>query len=340
MASYRKEFDDLTTITRGLGVSLSTGSNERYETGGVQRVGKQRKVALEARIGRGTYGDVWIARDTRGGKYALKVQNCRQAHEAYIAEREVRALQHLRECRNVVRIVDHASVRGRMHILLELLAAPLTHVILHDRVRLNTAVLTYQLLHGMHEMHRSEMIHRDVKPDNIILSSQGEAKYADLGMVDMRGHAAARRTPERTTLWYRAPELLQGGDFYDHRIDLWSLGCVLHEVFFGQPLFARETEIPMFRLICEAFGVIADVTARDLHECTAPRLLADAPRNEVLIRMRNRLVRMQPIARYDADQLLRILGWPHVAVPRSALDQSVKLSECFGAFGAQKRPRD
>ena len=84
------------------------------------------------------------------------------------------------------------------------------------------------------------MIHRDVKPDNIILRP-GEAKHADLGMVDMRGHAAARRTPERTTLWYPRRSHCRRR-LVHHRIDLWS-GVRFTRCSSAS---ARETEIPMF----------------------------------------------------------------------------------------------
>ncbi len=91
---------------------------------------------------------------------------------------------------------------------------------------------TYQLIKGIAYMHSLNIIHRDVKPENVLISKQGSVKICDLGF--------ARTIPSNrvmtdyvATRWYRPPELLIGKNDYDTSIDIWSIGCVMAETIDG-----------------------------------------------------------------------------------------------------------
>jgi serine/threonine protein kinase len=96
-----------------------------------------------------------------------------------------------------------------------------------------------QMLKGMIYLNQKNIIHRDIKGANILISDKGIVKIADFGLA--RYHEPWNKKIQYTnkvvTLWYRAPELLLGAKYYTDTVDMWSLGCVFAEMFLGRVLF-------------------------------------------------------------------------------------------------------
>ena len=74
------------------------------------------------------------------------------------------------------------------------------------------------------------MLHRDLKPQNLLIDKDGHIKLADFGLARAFGMPVRTYTHEVVTLWYRAPEILLGSKFYSTSVDVWSLGCVFAEM--------------------------------------------------------------------------------------------------------------
>ena len=74
------------------------------------------------------------------------------------------------------------------------------------------------------------MLHRDLKPQNLLIDRRGYIKLADFGLARAFGMPVRTYTHEVVTLWYRAPEILLGSKFYSTSVDVWSLGCVFAEM--------------------------------------------------------------------------------------------------------------
>merc|ERR1712110_1281935 len=88
-------------------------------------------------------------------------------------------------------------------------------------------LVTYHVLRALHYIHSSSIMHRDVKPANILLSKNGEAKLCDFGWARQApdpGGAADGLTQYVAARWYRCPEMLFGAEFYTTAVDMWAIG--------------------------------------------------------------------------------------------------------------------
>ncbi|BGP70475.1 Cyclin-dependent kinase catalytic subunit [Rhodotorula toruloides] len=127
---------------------------------------------------------------------------------------------------------------------------------------------TYQLIRGVYYLHAHRVLHRDLKPQNLLINKEGNLKLADFGLARAFGiplrtytHEVRARFPplkivgadgmggQIVTLWYRAPEVLLGSRHYSTGVDMWSVGCIFAEMIMRQPLFPGDSEIDeIFRI--------------------------------------------------------------------------------------------
>ena len=101
----------------------------------------------------------------------------------------------------------------------------------------------YQLLKGTAFCHENRVLHRDLKPQNLLIDRDGNLKLADFGLARAFGVPLRTYTHEVVTLWYRAPEILLGGRQYSTGVDMWSVGCIFAEMCTRKPLFPGDSEI-------------------------------------------------------------------------------------------------
>lgn len=88
----------------------------------------------------------------------------------------------------------------------------------------------YQLLKAISFCHLHCILHRDLKPQNLLIDREGHIKLADFGLARTFGVPVRTYTHEIVTLWYRAPEILLGTKLYSNAVDVWSLGCIFAEM--------------------------------------------------------------------------------------------------------------
>jgi serine/threonine protein kinase len=102
---------------------------------------------------------------------------------------------------------------------------------------------TYQILDAIQYCHSNRIMHRDLKPQNLLIDNKGVLKIADFGLARAFGLPIKTYTHEVVTLWYRAPEILLGQKQYGLGVDTWSIGCIMAEMGQRRPLFQGDSEI-------------------------------------------------------------------------------------------------
>lgn len=213
------------------------------------------------RIGEGTYGIVYRARDTRTGTI-VALKKVRMENETdglpLSSLREIILLKGMRH-RNIVRVHDVVVGNSLDAIFLGMEYCEQDLANLMDNISTPYTVsevkcLMGQLLEGVRYLHDHNAVHRDLKLSNLLLTKDGILKIADFGLARRFGKPVKPMTPKVVTLWYRAPELLFGSKIYNAAIDIWSLGCILGEFLQHRPLLPGTTEQHQIRLITELIG--------------------------------------------------------------------------------------
>ena len=98
-----------------------------------------------------------------------------------------------------------------------------------------------QTLLGLEYLHQNWILHRDLKPNNLLVDAKGCLKLGDFGLAKYFGSPNRLYTHEVVTRWYRAPELLFGAKKYGVGVDIWAVGCILAELLLRIPFLAGET---------------------------------------------------------------------------------------------------
>ncbi|MCO5547596.1 hypothetical protein L7F22_001047 [Adiantum nelumboides] len=217
------------------------------------------------KVGEGTYGKVYKARDARSGRLvALKTTRLDQDEEGVPSTtlREVSLLQMLSHSIYVVRLlcVEHIVKNNKpiLYLVFEYLDSDLKRFIDNHS---NAAIpmsdikrLMYQLCKGVSYCHSHGVMHRDLKPQNLLLDKKGLLKIGDLGLSRSFSIPLKSYTHEVVTLWYRAPEVLLGATHYSTPVDIWSIGCIFAELAQKKPLFPGNSELQQLMYIFRLLG--------------------------------------------------------------------------------------
>ncbi|CAF3276958.1 unnamed protein product [Rotaria socialis] len=204
---------------------------------------------IQKRLGKGAYGIVWKAIDKRTKEIvALKkiFDAFRNQTDAQRTYREIVFLREFGEHPNVIRLqnVLKADNDRDIYLVFEFMEADLHNVIRKGNILKDThkRYVMYQLLKAMKYLHSANVIHRDMKPSNVLLNQQCRVKICDFGLARSLNHVYEdpqhpALTEYVATRWYRAPEILLASSKYTKGVDMWSIGCILGEMLLGKPLF-------------------------------------------------------------------------------------------------------
>lgn len=224
------------------------------------------------KIGEGTYGIVYKARDKVTDQFvALKKIRLETESEGVpsTALREITLLKEL-EHPNVVQLLDVVQADKKLYMVFEYLPMDLKkHMDEIDNVEASpedpdhfpglppslVKIYMRQLLSGIAYCHSHRVLHRDLKPQNLLVDNVRKSiKLADFGLARAFSVPVRTYTHEVITLWYRPPEILLGSDSYTTSVDVWSLGCIFAEMLTRKALFRGDSEIDQLFRIFRTLG--------------------------------------------------------------------------------------
>ncbi|KAL0819422.1 hypothetical protein ABMA28_007528 [Loxostege sticticalis] len=278
-----------------------------------------------AKLGEGSYGLVYKCRNRDTGEIvAVKkfVENEDDPLIRKIALREIRMLKNLKHP-NLVNLIEVFRRKRKLHLVFEYC----DHTVLHELEKypagcpeLLSKQIIWQTLQGVAYCHRHNCIHRDVKPENILLTSEGVVKLCDFGFARMISPGESY-TDYVATRWYRAPELLVGDTMYSTPVDVWAIGCVFAELLSSEALWPGKSDLDQLYLIRKTLGdllprhmtifsqntffqgmALPEPTTIEPLEKKIPQRYAN---NDLIIDFLQKCLDKDPMMRWTCEQLLR-----------------------------------
>jgi len=302
------------------------------------------------KLGTGAYGVVISAKNVETEQKVAIKKVSDVFHNLLDAKRilrEVRLLRHFNH-RNVLAIMDmvHPAEEEELediYIITELMQSDL-HRIIHSNNDLSLEhiqYILYQVLLGLKYMHSANVIHRDLKPSNILINEDCEVKICDFGLA--RGVVEEDEdllTEYVVTRWYRAPEVICAARKYGFGIDVWSVGCILAELFLREPIFQGTSYVDQLNCIFDVLGTPNDADLECISNAKAlsfigklkhkkpmslKNLMPNAP--ESAIDLMSKMLLFDPSKRISVDDALA-----HPFFSEWANDDALKKSVCSENF--------
>ncbi|KAF2068451.1 hypothetical protein CYY_010221, partial [Polysphondylium violaceum] len=215
-------------------------------------------------------------------------------------------------------LLDVFVHKSNIYLVFELMQWDLQQVIEDRSVILKPGdIKSYMkmLFQGVNACHKNWILHRDLKPNNLLMSSDGVLKLADFGLARQYGSPNKVFSPQAVTIWYRAPELLFGAKSYGPSVDMWSIGCIFAELMLRTAYLPGNNEIDQLRKINSALGTITESNWPGVtclpnyirfteHPATPFKQLFTAANDEA-IDLLTKLLTYHPLSRISAEEALR-----------------------------------
>jgi cyclin-dependent kinase 7 len=151
--------------------------------------------------------------------------------------REIKLLKELKDS-NIIELIDAFPYKGNLHLVFEFMETDLEAVIRDRNIVLSpadTKSYIQMMLKGLAFCHKKWVLHRDMKPNNLLIGADGQLKLADFGLARIFGSPERNFTHQVFARWYRAPELLFGTKQYGSAVDIWAAGCIFAELLLRRP---------------------------------------------------------------------------------------------------------
>ncbi|VTJ77026.1 Hypothetical predicted protein, partial [Marmota monax] len=226
--------------------------------------GKMETYIKLEKLGEGTYATVYKGR-SKLTENLVALKEIRLEHEEgapCTAIREVSLLKDLKHA-NIVTLHDIVHTDKSLTLVFEYLDKDLKQY-MDDCGNImsmhNVKLFLYQILRGLAYCHRRKVLHRDLKPQNLLINEKGELKLADFGLARAKSVPTKTYSNEVVTLWYRPPDVLLGSSEYSTQIDMWGVGCIFFEMASGRPLFPGSTVEDELHLIFRLLGTPSQET--------------------------------------------------------------------------------
>jgi len=203
------------------------------------------------------------------------------------ALREIKLLQHFRGHRNITCLYDMDIPRpdnfNETYLYEELMECDLAAIVRSGQPLTDAHFQSfiYQILCGLKYIHSANVLHRDLKPGNLLVNADCELKICDFGLA--RGFSvdpeenAGYMTEYVATRWYRAPEIMLSFQSYTKAIDVWSVGCILAELLGGRPFFKGRDYVDQLNQILHILGTPNEETLSRIGSPRAQEYVRNLP---------------------------------------------------------------
>lgn len=242
-------------------------------------------------VGSGAYGVVVQALDTITGQQVAIKKIEKGLEHPTLARRTLRELK-------ILRLIQHENIMAIMTIQLplsreqfeeiyvvsELMETDLTSIIKSKQPLSDDhcQFFLYQILRGLKYLHTAGVLHRDLKPRNLLVNSNCDLKICDFGLAraELPGAKvrAAIMTDYVATRWYRPPEVLLLYKRYTKAMDIWSVGCILGELLLRKPLLPGKDPENQLELIFSLFGTPEDEDITSIPNARSRRMMDRLPK--------------------------------------------------------------
>lgn len=235
--------------------------------GGDSPFGKSEAYIKLEQLGEGSYATVYKGfSNLQNQVVALKEIRLQEEEGApFTAIREASLLKELKHA-NIVTLHDIVHTRTTLTFVFEYVHTDLSQYLELERNMggldpRNVRLFLFQLLRGLSYCHKRRVLHRDVKPQNLLISEIGELKLADFGLARAKSVPSHTYSHEVVTLWYRPPDVLLGSTEYSTSLDMWGVGCIFVEMITGTAIFpgVRDT----YDQLDKIFKVLGTPTEED-----------------------------------------------------------------------------
>ncbi|KAH8598212.1 kinase-like domain-containing protein [Bisporella sp. PMI_857] len=216
------------------------------------------------KLGEGTYANVylgWLATDP-SQKVAIKKIKVQAEYKEGMAPDAIRELKHLQELHhpNIISLLTVFSSKDQnLNLVLEFLPLGDLEMLIKDHENIHYGAADIKAWMGMlcravWFCHENFVLHRDIKPNNLLIAADGEVKLADFGLARSFADPYRPMSTQVITRWYRPPELFYGAKHYSGAVDIWSVGLVFAELVLRVPFLAGDSDLDQIRLIGLAIG--------------------------------------------------------------------------------------
>jgi negative regulator of the PHO system len=236
------------------------------------------------------------------------------------AIREISLMKELKH-ENIVSLHDVIHTENKLMLVFEYMDKDLKKYMdsRGDRGQLDYVTIKsfmQQLLRGIAFCHDNRVLHRDLKPQNLLINTKGQLKLADFGLARAFGIPVNTFSNEVVTLWYRAPDVLLGSRTYNTSIDIWSAGCIMAEMYTGRPLFPGTTNDDQLQKIFRLMGTPSERSwpgisqfpeyKPNFHNFATQSLHAILPQVDALgLDLLGKMLQLRPEMRISASEALR-----------------------------------
>ncbi|RSH91880.1 hypothetical protein EHS25_009250 [Saitozyma podzolica] len=287
-------------------------------------------------LGQGAYGLVISVQDSLSGEPVAVKCITRVFDKVILARRalrEITLLRHFGGHENLTGLIDLDHVwegYNEIYLYMEPMEADLHQIVRSGQALSNSHIqyFLYQLLRGMKAsptpyIHSANVIHRDLKPGNLLVNSDCELKICDFGLargfkpVESGDGDELKLTEYVATRWYRAPEVMLSNRRYTTAIDVWSIGCILAELLGGKPLFKGKDYVDQLNLILGVLGTPDEGTLQRVGSEKACAYIRSLPHSEPVplqlilpdaephaLDLLNQLLAFDPSGRITVEQAL------------------------------------